>query len=325
MVSLLRILKTGFQNYYRSLGTSVGTTVVMILTLFTISAIFLLNVLTGIAIESVEQKVDVSVYFNTEAEASKVLEYKGRVDQIPDVLETRYISKEEALAEFRDDHSGNELVLESLEELDQNPLQSVLVVKAHDPEQYEGIVSTLESMNGSDGSFGTEDLSLSYTDEETYMTASIVDKISYEDNREVISRLNNITGVVQKGGIGVGGFFGVVALLVMFNTIRMTIVGRKDEIAIMRLVGAKNGFIRWPFIVTGMLYGGFAALVTLAVLYPVVRYISPKISRFFEGFGEELISYFQGNLGMLFLGLLGIGLLLGIISSSVAVRKYLKV
>ena len=118
--------------------------------------------------------------------------------------------------------------------------------------------------------------------------------------------------------------FAGIAILVMFNTIRLTIYSRSQEIEIMKIVGATNWYVRWPMIIEGILYGLFAAFISLVILYPVTRMASPKIETYFQGYGINLAQYFTSHLLQIVAMQILVGVLLGVLSSAIAVSKYLK-
>ena len=152
---------------------------------------------------------------------------------------------------------------------------------------------------------------------------AIVSKVNYYENKDVIMRLTAAISAIRKGGAALSIILGVIAGLVAFNTIRITIYTLKDEIGIMKLVGATNWFVRGPFLIAGALYGVVASLVTMFVFYPLVFALSPAMSRFFPG--ADLLVYFQHNFLALWLILLSVGVVLSVAGSVIAIGKYLKI
>ena len=144
------------------------------------------------------------------------------------------------------------------------------------------------------------------------------------DKRDVIDRLSRIIEVVRKFGFVLTLVFSIVTVIVMFNTIRLTIYNRREEIEIMRLVGASNSFIRGPFIIEGMMYGLAGSLMTAALLYPVMFFLTPRISGFLE-YDISQLHYFGLNFWALFGSQVVFGIALGIVSSLIVIRRYLKI
>jgi cell division transport system permease protein len=188
-----------------------------------------------------------------------------------------------------------------LAQLDFNPLAASLNIKARDSTQYASIVQFLENNK----------------------FRSIIDKIDFYENKGVIERIQKISGGIRDWGLAATLILAVIAVLVTFNTIRLTIFNQKQEIEIMRLVGASNWHIRGPYLVEGGLYGLFAALAALAIFYPVVFFVSDKISSFAPDI--NLSSYFFGGIAQIFLLVIFLGIFLGVTSSFIAIRKHLKV
>lgn len=299
---LRRLVKTGFQNYWRNLGLSVATTFVTTLTLLAVSSILLVNFLLGIALKSVESKVDISVYFNPLASAEQIAESQANIQNISNVASVRLVTREQALAQFKAQHADDPLIAQSLAELTDNPLQTTLTILADTPADYASINAALASK----------------------VDHQVIDKVNYDDNRATIDRLSNMSRWASIGGLVVGLALAGIAVLVVFNTVRLTIFSRREEVGIMKLVGASNSFVRGPFILEGMLYGLLASLITVAVMQPLLLWLSPKVESFF-GTSSGVFEFVQHNIILVILFELAVGVLLGVASSFLAIRRYLKV
>ncbi|MFO0703017.1 MAG: permease-like cell division protein FtsX [Candidatus Andersenbacteria bacterium] len=299
---LRRVVRAGFQNFWRNLGLSVATTFVTTLTLLAVSSILLVNFLLGIAIKSVESKVDISVYFDPLASAQQVAEARAEIENIPGVASVQLISRDEALAAFKQQHANDPLINQSLKELNDNPLQTTLTILAEGPDDYAAINTALTSK----------------------VDGQVIDKVNYEDNRATIERLSYLSRWASLGGLVVGIALAGIAVLVVFNTVRLTIFSRREEVGIMKLVGANNSFVRGPFILEGALYGFLASLITVALLQPLLLWLSPKVEGFF-GTSSGVFEFVQTHLVLVILGELAVGVLLGVGSSFLAIRRYLKV
>lgn len=301
-LSAIRVLKFGLKNFWRNIWLSLATTGIMILTIFTIAVLVILNLVGDTALKSLEQKVDVSVYFNSDVTKEQIDPVEERLNSMPEVRETKYISKEEALESFRNKHGDNPLIIASLSELEENPLQPTLVVKARNPEDYDAISSILKDSQ----------------------YEGLIQNFNYEDNQVIIDKLTKTTKTIEKIGIGVSISFAFIAVLVMFNTIRLTIYTQKEEISIMRLVGASNRFIVAPYILEGIIYGFVATLFSTIILFSFLKYLSPMISNFLEN-QVDIYKYFNSHFLIIFASELLFGTVLGIFSSMIAIRRYLKV
>src|SRR4030042_1674904 len=230
------------------------------------------NCLSGVVVGSLEGKVDVSVYLKEEATDNDVTRLRADLEQLSTVARVEYVSRERALADFRERHAQDALIQESLAELETNPLQASLNIKANDPGDYASIVSYLE----------------------TPTLRSVLDKINFYENEAVIGRVQRTSSTVQEGGMLATLALAVIAVLVAFNTVRLTIYNQQQEIEIQRLVGASNWYIPAPYLIEGGMYGIVAAVLALAVWYVGAAAMSPKVALVMSG--VSLIGYFGGNL-----------------------------
>ncbi len=298
---LTRILDWGWKNFRRNSYVSVGTTGVMTLVLLLFLSLVGLNFLATTVVSSLEEKVDISVYFKAEAGDEEIAQVRQQLQDVPAVKFVQYVSRDQALADFKQRHAGDALIQESLAELDTNPLQASLNIKAKSSGQYAAITAFLEANK----------------------FRPLIDKINFYENEQVIARIEQISHGIGNWGFLATLIIAVIAMLVTFNTIRLTIYSQKQEIEIMRLVGGSNWYIRGPYMVEGALYGLLAGIIALALFYPIASFASPKVALLMPG--VSLIGYFTGNFLKLALLTFGTGILLGVISSLIAIRKFLKV
>lgn len=299
--NLKRIIKTGWTNFKRNGYLSFGATGMMALTLLLFLGLLSLQFLTSQVVASLEEKIDMSAYFTPDATEEQMSQIKSDLQSLPDVASVTYISRDQALADFKARHSQDQLIQESLAQLDLNPLAASLNIKAKDSSQYASIVQFLEGSK----------------------FRSLIEKIDFYENKGIIERIQKISGGIRDWGLVVTLALAFIAILVTFNTVRLTIFNQKQEIEIMRLVGASNWHIRGPYLVEGGLYGLFAAAVALVVFYPTVYFVSDKISSFAPD--VNLSGYFVGGIAQIFLLVIVLGILLGMVSSFIAIRKHLKV
>ncbi len=301
-----RVLVSGGKSFLRGGAVSAATVLIMTVTLSIIGSLIFLSALLTFTLNSIKDKVDVSVYFVTTAAESDILAVKGQLEKLPQVENVTYTSAADALTAFRARHATDQLTLQALDELGGNPLDASLEVRAKDPSEYESIVSFLEA---------SPTLSAGGT--------SIVDRINYSQNKDVIDRLALAIQATREIGFAVVILFAIASILIAFATIRLAIYVAKDEIAVMRLVGASNAYIQGPFIVTGVLTGVTAALIVLLLLWPATWYVGVKTVTWFGGF--DIASYYSSHF-LLVLGIIMLsGIALGAVASVLAIRKYLTV
>lgn len=301
-----RVLVGGSKNFVRGGAVSAATVLIMTVTLTIISSLVFLSALLSFTLTTIKNKVDVSVYFVTTASEQDIFAVRDQLEKLPQVSSVTYTSAADALTAFRARHANDQLTLQALDQLGGNPLDASLEVRAKDPSEYESIVNFLEASPAlsSDGT-------------------SIIDRINYAQNKNVIDRLSLAIRATREVGFAVVIFFAIASILIAFATIRLAIYTAKDEIAVMRLVGASNAYIQGPFVVEGVITGVLAALIVLLLLWPTTWYVGEKTANWFGGF--SLAGYYDSHF-ILFFGVLMLsGILLGAIASVLAIRKYLNV
>lgn len=301
LISLRRLIIAGATNFWRNIWLSAAASLIMVITLAILTTTLLLFNLASVAISNVQERVDISVYFKSNVSEQQILAVKSSIESFPEVAHVNYISAATALEIFKQKHANDPLITESLDELGENPLPPALQVKARELNQYQEIVREL--------------------DKDEYKT--YISKVNFDDNRAIIERLSAILGAITKFGIGLVVIFTAIAIMVIFNTIRLTINNRREEVEIMRLVGATNWYIRGPFIIEAVIYALTATVITTLLLIPVFQYVIPRLNIYLGAAPGQSFSAF--SLGYLFLLQLAVALILGILCSFLAIRRYLKV
>ncbi|MCA9375502.1 MAG: ABC transporter permease [Candidatus Doudnabacteria bacterium] len=301
MLTFFRIVKFAFATVWRNVWLSFATTLVMFLALFMVTVLILLNVLATGALEVVQDKVDLSVYFVSDATTEEVNVVRTQLQSRSDVNTITYISKEQALKDFEERHSDNPLIQSALDELE-NPLQPSLIVKANTPDQYSAISEFLTSEQFS----------------------GVIEDVNLDDNRQIVEKLTSTTGILSQLAVWVSLLFTIIAVLITFNTIRLAIYTQKDEISVMKLVGATRTLIRMPLVLAAAFYAVVAAALSTALLFPVVNYIGPRANAFLGEVTVDIESYFFDNFWLIFLAQFTFAVVLAVVSSSIAMRRYLK-
>lgn len=285
---------------------SLSTVLVMTVTLFVIGSLLFSNALLNASLSELQDKVDVNVYFLTSASETDILSLKKSLEALPEVAVAEYVSRAQALDNFKKRHENDALTLQALDELGDNPLGAVINIRAKETSQYEGIAKFLE---------GKEVLSKD--------GVSIIEKVNFYQNKAAIDKLTRLIDSSERLGIAVALILSVLSVLIAFNTIRLIIFISREEISVMRLVGASNKYIRGPFVVSGVMYGVVAAVITLIVFVPVTYWLGSATNQFFSGI--NLFNYYLDNFVSVGLVLVGSGVVLGAVSSFLAVRRYLTV
>lgn len=299
-LKLKRVIKEGWVSFRRNTWLTVATVGVLSLSLFVIGNTLFVGMSAHELIENIEKNVNISIYFKNSVEESRIMEIKKDIEQRPELASVEYISKESALEKFSKDNEGNEVILDAIDEIGDNPLFSSLVLTAKDQTHYDILVKYLEN------NFQEE-----------------IDRINYGKNKAVIEKLGRSTAMIQRVGTAIGLVFILIAILVTFSAVRMSLYTRKKEFDIMRLVGASNIYIRTPFIVEGIMYGLVSSIIAMIFIalssyggIPMAQGVIPK---------EEMISFYLESIWKIGIILLFTGVFIGVLSSVISIRKYLKI
>lgn len=303
LVTFSRVLKFGVQNFFRNIWLSLATVSVLVITLVSVNMLIVLNALGKVAMTEVQNRVDVSVHFKPEIEDSRVQTVKIALLGMPEVKDVEYVSIDDAMIRFNAQFKGDESVVAALSEVGKNPFGATLVVKARDIKDYPKITAALS--------------------EPSY--ANMIEEKNFEDRQIMIDRVESVARKLQLFGLAASGLFLFLTLLIVLNTIRVSIYTRREEIGIMRLVGASDGFIRAPFYVEALLWSALSLVLCFAIVFPVVYFGQPYLQRFFGTTTVDLLGFYQAN----FLAIFGTQFVavcaLSLITTKMATAKYLKV
>ena len=304
MTTFLRIWRAGFKNIFRNAwlstaATSIMVVTILIMTFFAFSSIFVRSQLT-----QVRSKIDLSIFLSDDATKDQIQALQSKIGGIENVTAVNYVSKTDALERLKNSSTEGEKLAKSAQEIG-NPLPASFEVKLVNIDQ-------ISSSNGN----------IKSLEEATIITDTSLD--NRDDNRQgVVENVISISNSVSRIGAILSILFLVIALMIIFNTIRMAIFTRREEVEIMKLVGATKWFIRGPFLVEGTLYGIFGAILSLAILIPFTRAVSPFLTDKL-GAGSTL-DYFASHFLAVSGSMFAIGILIGIISSWLALIRYLKI
>ncbi|PIR82603.1 hypothetical protein COU20_01410 [Candidatus Kaiserbacteria bacterium CG10_big_fil_rev_8_21_14_0_10_59_10] len=302
-VTTKRIARYGLIGFLRNGFVSLSAILIMTTTLFVIAGLLVASAALSETLRQLTNKVDVNVYFATDADEEQVLAMQRSLESLPEVALVSYTSREQALSDFRERHKNDQLTLQALEQLDENPLGASLAIRAKETSQYESIAAFLDAQHQAPG-------------------GEIITKVNFHQNKAAIDRLTAIIDTSRTAGFAIAGFLILASILIAFNTIRLAIYTSRDEIGVMNLVGASRWYVRGPFVIAGILYGVVSGLVVLIVMYPIALWLGPASERFFGTF--NVLTYYTTQFPLLFLVIMGTGILLGALSSLLAVRRYLR-
>ncbi len=300
MTLLIRIIKSGWVDFKRNSGLSVAAIFIMVLAISMATSLFLFRESSQVLTKTIEEKLDMYVYFNDELSSDEILAIQKELSGVSGIKDVIYISKDEALQRFVLKHKDDQSIMESLRELGKNPLLSSMNIQAWEASQYAAISRFLTNSDFS----------------------NLISKIDYQQKKPAIERLAAISSGINDAGIIASIILALAAILVAFNTVRLAIYNSKEEIETMRLVGASNNFIRGPFLVQGIIVGFLSAVIALFIFGIGLLFLNSGLKLLLSGF--NLFGYFISNLLLIFLTQLAFGIGLGVISSQLAIRKYLR-
>lgn len=302
IIHFLRTGKFAAQNFWRNLWLSLITVFILVLTLFTISLVATLNLVADRAISAVEEKIDIDIYFQSDVAEEDIIAAQFYLENLPEVKNVRYVSSDQALEDFKKQNEDNADIQAALAELETNPLPASIVVQAYHLEDYETIMSQFEN---SEFDIYAEDK-------------------NFSDHQAVIERLSTLTARVYDAAIIVSALFIVISMVMMFNTIRLGIYAHREELTIMRLVGATNTFIRAPFILEGFMYAVLSSAIAMALLWGCVMIVTPYVNNFFYGYNFALDVFFMKNFAYIVMIQFLASLALSVGSSMISIGRYLR-
>lgn len=299
-----RVARYGLIGFIRNGFVSLAAILIMTVTLFVVASLLISGAAFNSVLNELTNNVDVTVYFTTNATDDQMTQLQTSLEALPEVASVTFESRDQALAAFQERHQNDQLTMQALEELGDNPLGASLEVRAKQTAQYETIAKFLDDQQSSGSDVG-----------------KAIDTVNFYQNKTAIDRLTGIINTSRALGLGIALVLGLSSLLIAFNTIRLAIYTSRDEIGVMNLVGASHWFVRGPFMIAGILYGVISGLIVLVLLYPLTLWLGPGSERFLGTF--NVFSYFVNEFPLLFVTVMGSGIALGALSSFLAVRRYL--
>ncbi len=302
-LSFLRILKFSAQDIARNIWLSLVTIIILILAIFTVNILLVVKVVGNTAVDAIKEKIDINLFLKTNADEKEIEILVSQIKELPNVKEVNYISKAEALENFKLKHQDNPEILQSLSELGQNPLTPTIVIKPANIDNFKDLENHLNSINN-----------------------TIIESRNFTNYQIMLDKINQITAKVNDAGMFLSSIFVFISLLVVYNSVRVAIFTHKMEIAIMKLVGASNSFIQMPYLFSSLVYTFFGMAFVVIIFYPFLSLLQPYLEAFFVGYKVNLLNYFYFDH---FVTIFGVQFLLAAfingVTSLLAVRKYSKV
>jgi cell division transport system permease protein len=298
--SFKRISRAAWLDFSRNLGLSVATISIMTIVVLLATFLFFLNKTSNNLIIAIEDKVDVSVYIKSDVSEEDISILRDEISKMPSVRRVDYISRDDALQSFIEKHKNDDTLLEAIKEVGGNPFVASLSIKANDASKYGEITATLSQDKYSD----------------------IIEKVDYYERKPVVDKIFSWVSLANIVGIVFSLIFALIATLVAFNTVRLSIHNAREEIKTMRLVGASDWYIRGPFIMQGVIVGAFSILAAFIITLVFCWVLSLKLSSLMPETSVSDILW--SNFWLLALIQIAAGIGLGVLSSMFAIRKNLK-
>ncbi len=300
--SIFRVIKFAWQDFFRNFWLSIVTLTILVLAFFTVNLLIVFNLVTNTAITSIEDRVDINVYFKADISEDQVQDVQKYLQSMSTVKEVNYISKDQALEAFKLKHQDNPKILQSLEEINKNPLGASLLIKAKNSGDYPVILENLQ----------------------TPQYNNLIESKDFDDHKIVIERITSITQKVSRGVILVAIIFALISILIIFNAIRMAIYTHREEIIAMKLVGATDWFVEVPFLLQGIIFAFLSIIITIIIIYPLLGFMRPYLQIILEN-NFNIVNYFNQNFIFIFGLEFLVAMILNLISSYIAVKRYVKV
>ncbi len=295
----VRHLREGFRNVWRNGWMSFASTSAIAISLFILGVFLLLTLNINYLTEQLESQVEIRVYLDVNLTGEQVLKIQNQIGGLPNVSKVTFVSKEEGMRQLRETLGD---IVEGYEG-DRNPLPDSFIVEVNEPRNVDEVAERINQLNEG-------------------QAHNPIHQVQY--GQDTVERLFQITDAIRKVGLILVAGLAFTAMFLISNTIKLTIVARQREIGIMKLVGATNSFIRWPFFIEGAILGIVGSAIPVAVILYGYSLLL-EMSRVEMGLMYiEMIPLQEIGLQLTLL-LLGIGVLIGIWGSTLSVRKFLKV
>lgn len=300
--SFFRVIRFALQDIGRNFSLSFMTVLILTLMLLSVNTLLVIRVLTSEATAQVKDQIDVSVYFSRDANDKNIEDVRSFLSSFPEVTTMTLVSRQEVESQFREKYKDNKEIIASLDEFGDNPFGATLIVKTRDTSDYKKIIDALNVPEYS----------------------SLIESKTFDDTERAIAKIHTITTQVEQFSILLTGLFAFIAFLIIFNTIRVAIYTQRTEISIKKLVGATNWFVRGPYLFESFVFSVACIVITFVLLFLSAYFLDAPIAQVF-GKSRFLTQYFSSHIVALVLGQFAAVFLLTMVSSALAMRKYLRV
>ena len=302
MTNFKRSLSFALNDFYRNKGISISAIFVLTLTSLLVTGLYLTNGVSGYLVDTIQNKIDITAYFKEETDEQEILNAREEIlTNAKNVKRIDYVSKDKALSDFLEKHKENDVFSNALTEVGGNPfLPSLNIITGGDTSQYEEVANILQG--------------------EQY--SNIIEKVDFSEKKATIDTIFSITKSITIAGLLLGLVLVLIAVSIVFNTIRLIISIAKEEISTMKIVGASNWFIKAPFVIEGGIFGLIAFVACLVLTILIVYSSTHFLSVVMPGF--SLLNFFTSNFLIIVLIQLVSGVGLGVLASLIVVSRHLK-
>lgn len=304
MLTFLRAIKFAGQSFFRNIWLSIVTIVMIVLSLLSISSIYTLSLITENTLKAIEQSTVVYIDLTTQATDEQSATIVDSLKSLDMVKDAEIVSKDEALESFKKRHESDELIVKALESLGNNPFTGSIRLSVNNIDDFPVILKELSKPE--------------------YANVLAIDDQEFSDSKLLIDKLSGFSNKMQKGGLILSIIFMIIAILVVYNTIQVAIYTHREEIGIMKLVGASNMFIRSPFLIEAGIYCLISIVIQTVLLYLIFAGVQPYISSFLQQYSVSLLDLLKQNWQWYVIYQFAVCLAITMLSAYIATRKYLK-
>ncbi len=305
MLHVGRLLRHAWQNVTRNAWLSLATGIVGVMTLLSVNVLLSVSVLGDHTLADLRSRVNLVLYFKPDVAAERVRDLGMSLSEHPSVAQVRYISPDVALERFKERHATDAAVMESLAAVGGNPFGSSLVVQASSERDYQPILAVVG--------------------DEPYRSLLQQNDEEFRDYAAIIQKFGSLAAKARTFGLMVSAVFVFIALLLVFNAVRVAMYTQRDEIGIMKLVGASAWYVKAPFLLAAAIYAAASTVLFIGLWYVLLWVVQPLVNSLWSSSAFSLAGYFNANFIQVFgLQLLGL-IVLNVLSAAVAIRRYARV
>jgi cell division transport system permease protein len=302
-LDLARSFKFALQSVWRNFWLTIVTVIIVTLAMSSVSFLLVFNLVANNVVDSVKAKSEIYIDLTEDAKQAQVEFLVVELNKLPDIREVVYITPIETLERFRETHEGDEVILASLDSLSVNPFTGSLKIAVNDIEKFDSLLTELSK--------------------DEYGQILEISNSEFFEAKDLLNVISDYSKKIEKLGFGISLFFVIISIIVVFNTIQMGIYSHREEIGIMKLVGASNWFVRSPFIIESIMYSILSVFLMMAIFYPFVVYVQPHIDNFLGEYTLNLLDAISTNFVWVFSLEVAIAILITVISSLFATSRYL--